>query len=127
MQNSRFKQVFLWLMAAFYTVAGINHFLMPVLYLSVMPPYLPFPLLLVYFSGLAETSLGILLLIPRFSRLAAWGIIALLVAIFPANIEMFLHPDRFPQIPEWIFWVRLPLQAELIGWAYWFTKLPDAL
>ena len=116
------KPIFKWIMALFYIVAGINHFLNPAIYVHIMPPYLPLPLSLVYLSGLFEIMFGFLLLIPRFTRLAAWGVIALLIAVFPANVHMALHPELTPQLPVVSLWIRLPLQGLLIVWAYWFTQ-----
>lgn len=75
------------------------HFVRPDFYMKIMPPYLPFHLELVYLSGLFEIALGLLLLDPRFSRLAAWGIIALLIAIFPANIYVYRNQDLLPASP----------------------------
>ena len=118
----RLKMALMGLMGLLYIVAGVNHLLHPQLYVAIMPPYLPFPLQLVYVSGLCEIFLGILLWVHRYSRLAAWGIMALLVAVFPANIQMALHPEVFPQLPVTGLWLRLPLQGLLILWAYWFTR-----
>jgi uncharacterized membrane protein len=120
--KERVKTVFKVLMGLLYIAAGTNHFRNPALYVSIMPPYLPFHLELVYLSGILEILLGVLLLIPRYSHLAAWGIIALLIAIFPANINMALHPELTPQFPNVALWLRLPLQVILILWAYWFTR-----
>ncbi len=107
-------------MSLFYCVAGLMHFIRPKIYLKIMPPYLPRPLLLVYLSGAAETGLGLLLLAPAFRALAAWGIIAMLIAIFPANIYMAQQPRRF-KIPRWALLIRLPVQGLLILWAYLYT------
>jgi uncharacterized membrane protein len=101
--------------------AGVLHLVNPAFYLRIMPPYLPWPLELVYLSGLFEIGLGLLLLVPRFARLASWGIIALLIAVFPANIHVYLHQDLFPA-PPLLHLLRLPLQALLILWAYWHTR-----
>jgi len=101
--------------------AGIMHFLNPGLYLKIMPPYLPLHYELVILSGIFEVLLGILLLVPRFSQLAAWGIIALLIAVFPANIYLFQNQDILPA-PAIVHLLRLPLQGLLILWAYWYTK-----
>src|SRR5207248_11723419 len=90
-----------------------------------VPPYLPWPLALVIISGLAEMGLGALLLAPRWSALAAWGLIALLIAVFPANLHMALHPWLYPWASAALLWLRLPLQALLIAWAYWHTR-PEA-
>jgi len=104
-----------------FVLAGLYHFINPAFYLRMMPSYLPWHLFLVYLSGFFETALGILLLIPKYTRLAAWGMIALLIAVFPANVNMALNPQLFPDLPRFALWLRLPLQAVLIAWAYWFT------
>ena len=103
-----------------FIVAGSLHFLKPAPYVKIMPPALPAPLLLVYVSGFCEVALGALVF-TRFAPLAAWGLIALLVAVFPANIHMALPPELFPKIPPAVLWWRLPLQGVLIAWAYWYT------
>ena len=86
-----------------------------------MPPYLPAHPVLVFLSGLCEISLGLLLLEPRLSRPAAWGLIALLVAVFPANIYLYQHQEIFP-LPYPAHLLRLPLQGVLILWAYQYAK-----
>lgn len=111
----------LWLMGTLYMAAGLNHFLHPDFYVKIMPPYLPWHLELVYLSGVAEILLGALVLVPQWRALAAWGIIALLIAVFSANLHMALHPDDYANIPPAILWLRLPLQGVLIAWAYWYT------
>lgn len=111
-----------WLFGILFVLAGINHFLNPDFYLRIMPPYLSWHLFLVYLSGVFEIILGALLLIPKFSRLAAWGLIALLIAIFPANIYMAMNTELFPEFNPLLIWLRLPLQFLLIAWAYWLTK-----
>jgi uncharacterized membrane protein len=124
---SLIKRVLLWVMGIFYVTAGVNHFANADFYLPMMPPYLPAHLALVYLSGVAEIVLGIAVLIPRFRPLAAWGLIALLIAIFPANLHMALYDvpvgGRTQGLGIWN-WVRLPLQGVLIAWAYWYTR-PD--
>jgi uncharacterized membrane protein len=104
-----------------FALAGLYHFINPAFYLRMMPPYLPWHHFLVYLSGFFEATLGLLLLVPRYTRLAAWGLIALLVAVFPANVFMALNPQLFPGIPPLVLWLRLPLQAVFIAWAYLFT------
>ena len=118
------RAVLKWILGLLFVVAGVNHFLMPQTYVAIMPPYLPGPVTLVYLSGAAEVLLGAMLLIPRFQTFAAWGLIALLIAIFPANLHMALNPGEFPDIPPAALWIRLPLQAVLVAWAYWFTRKP---
>nr|WP_264308563.1 DoxX family protein [Nodosilinea nodulosa] len=112
-------------MALFYIFAGTNHFLNSPFYVSMMPPYLPWHSFLVALSGVFEILLGALLLLPRYSQLAAWGLIALLIAVFPANVHMATHGELFPAISPVLLWVRLPLQGVLIAWAYWHTR-PEA-
>ncbi len=116
------KQIPKYLLAALFILGGINHFVMPEFYLQIMPPYLPAPLFLVYLSGFFETGLGIALLIPKFSRRAAWGIILTLIAVFPANIYMAMNAEKFPDLSPLLIYLRLPLQFVLIAWAFWFTK-----
>ena len=111
------------LLAALMTAAGVLHFLKPKPYLRIMPAGLPAPLMLVYISGFFEILGGLGLLLPQTQRFAAWGLIALLVAVFPANINMAINKiglGRKPP-PTWVLWARLPLQGLLIAWAYWYT------
>ena len=118
------KRVLLWLMGLFYVFAGVMHFVNTDFYLRIMPDYLPAHRELVYLSGVAEILLGILVLIPATTEAAAWGVIALLIAVFPANVHMALH--NIPMQPEAApnpvaLWLRLPLQGVLIAWAWWYT------
>lgn len=118
----RLKTATRYLFGTFFIVAGLNHFVNTDFYLRIMPPYLPWHLALVYVSGIAETALGILLLSRRWSTIAAWGLFALLIAIFPANLYMALNAELFPQFSPILLWLRLPLQGILIAWAYWYTR-----
>ena len=111
-----------WVFGIAFVLAGINHFRSPDFYLRMMPPVFPAHLFLVYLSGVFEIALGILLLIPRFQRFAAWGLIALLIAVYPANIYMALNPNIFPEISPAAQYIRLPIQFILIAWAYWLTR-----
>lgn len=108
-------------MAFLYIIAGINHFRSPGMYLRIIPPIFKNPKLINTLSGAAEIVLGILLLFPFSKRFAAWGIIALLIAIFPANLFMFQDKKASFGLPKWILFVRLPLQIVLIYWAYQYT------
>ncbi|MGI8811341.1 MAG: DoxX family protein [Pyrinomonadaceae bacterium] len=105
-----------------FILAGLNHFIDPAFYLKIMPPYLPWHVALVLISGAAESLLGVMLLMRRFERWAAWGLISLLIAVFPANVYMVQHSELFPDIPVVALWLRLPLQAVLILWAYIYTR-----
>ena len=116
------RRILKYLLAAFFTVAGANHFIKPSWYLKIMPPALPYPLLLVYLSGLLETALGLALLSHRLERKAGWGLAALLLAIFPANLNMALHPEAFPGFKPWLLWLRLPFQFVLIALVLWSVR-----
>nr|MBA2737372.1 DoxX family membrane protein [Pyrinomonadaceae bacterium] len=111
-----------YLLAFGFVPAGINHFINADFYLKIMPPVLPAPLFLVYLSGIFEIALGITLLLPKFTRLAAWGLIALLIAVFPANVYMAMNTGLFPEFNPTAIYLRLPLQIVLIAWAYYFTR-----
>lgn len=108
------------ILATFFTVAGAAHFTSPKIYLPMMPDYLPWHLALIYASGVAEMAGGIGICFPKWRWLAGWGLIALLVAVFPANVHMLMNqmPLNGKIVPEWILWVRLPLQALMIAWVY---------
>lgn len=116
------KTVSLYLMAAFYVLAGVAHFRSPGWYLKIMPPGLPYPLELVYLSGAIEIGLGLALLVPATRIPAAWGVIALLVAVFPANLYHWQSGGAGMQIPAWVLAARLPFQGVLIAWAWVHTR-----
>ena len=123
----KLKPLSRYFLALFFIAAGLNHFWHTPFYAAMMPPYLPAPLALVYLSGVAEIGLGALLLFLRWQVIAGWGLIALSVAVFPANLHMALNPELFTQFSSAGLWLRLPLQAVVIAWAYWYTRpAPDA-
>jgi uncharacterized membrane protein len=111
-------------LAIFFIGAGIMHFVAPDAYIRIVPPLLPMPHLLVILSGIAEILGGIGLLVPFTQRAAAWGLVALLVAVFPANIYMAVAHLPAPGIlgQSWAQWLRLPLQIPLIFWAWRYTR-----
>jgi uncharacterized membrane protein len=113
------RKLSIGLLAVLFIAAGVNHFVSPSVYLKIMPVYLPWQLALVYVSGFFEVAGGVGLAVPRLRRAAGWGLTALLVAVFPANVEMVLNADRFPEIPFWALVARLPLQGLLIVWVWW--------
>ena len=102
-------------LALLFVGAGLLHFVRPATYLAIMPPQLPQPLILVYISGFFELLGGLGLLPARTRRLAGWGLLALLVAVFPANVYMALIHEQM-NIPSWLAWGRLPLQLPLMWW-----------
>lgn len=115
------KTLSLYAMAAFYILAGLSHFFATKFFLRIMPPYIPWHKPIVYLSGLAEIGLGALLLQKEYSSWAAWGIIALLIAVFPANLYHYTSGGAGMRIPQWALFLRLPLQAVLVIWAWWHT------
>lgn len=124
---SRTKHLLLWVMAILYAFAGFNHLLNPDFYIAIMPPGLPNPEWLNLLSGLAEIVLGVFILEPRVRVYAAWGIIALLIAVFPANVYVALENVGFdgPGTGNPAFnWIRLPFQGLFAVWAWWYTQ-PD--
>jgi uncharacterized membrane protein len=109
-------------MGGLYILAGLGHFAFRSAYEHVMPGYLPAHQALVLLSGAAEMAGGLGVLIPGRRRAAAWGLVCLLVAVFPANLWMAQHPELSPGVPVWLLWLRLPLQLPLIWWAFRYTK-----
>ncbi|MFD1873869.1 DoxX family membrane protein [Hymenobacter bucti] len=107
----------LYVLAALFVGAGVLHFLRPETYLRIMPPALPAPRLLVLLSGAAEVAGGLGLLVPATRRAAAWGLLALLLAVFPANIYMLQLAGQL-HLPAWALWARLPLQPLLMWWVW---------
>jgi uncharacterized membrane protein len=109
--------------AVFYIAVGSLHFIKPAPYLTIMPPYIPWHAAMVRVSGAFEILGGLGLLVPATRRAAAWGLVALLIAVFPANIYMAMHPVEAgaASIVPVLRWGRLPLQALLIWWLLWCT------
>ncbi len=118
------KEILRYLLAAFVISAGVGHFLWPEPFVRIVPDYLPNPLLLVYVSGFFEILGGIGLLIPKVARWAAWGLIALFIAVLPANVYMAMNniPLGDTIVPNYVLWARLPAQLLLILWAWWYTR-----
>ncbi|MBK9752029.1 MAG: DoxX family protein [Nannocystis sp.] len=121
---SMLKRVFCVLLTVVMLLAGAAHFTMTATYVAIMPSFLPFPLALVYLSGVLEIVLGLGLQIPALRRLAAWGLVALLIAVLPANINQAVHnlqPEGL-QMSQTMLWVRIPMQLVFIAWAFWLTR-----
>lgn len=117
-------------MGLVYVLAGCLHFVAPETYERVVPPQFPRPRTLVYLSGIAEVVLGVGVLFERTRRPSAWGLVALLVAVFPANVYMATGdefdlqdlPAQLRDPHDAALWARLPLQAVLVAWAWWYTE-----
>jgi len=115
------ETIALYILAGFLIFAGISHFTKKLFFIKAMPPYIPKHEEMVIISGIAEIILGIGLLFSQTQFLAAWGIILLFIAVSPANIYMATS-GKFKKMPQWLLWLRLPLQIVLIAWAYRYTK-----
>ena len=113
-------------LAAFFAFAGTMHFVRPRSYIAIMPDYLPAHRELVYASGAAEIAGGLGTLPARTRRAAGWWLAATMVAVFPANLHMALHPQRYRGIPRGLLYARLPVQALFIAWALRATRQLDA-
>lgn len=112
-----------WSLAAFFIGAGVNHFVMPRPYEQIVPPRLKGNAkLLVQVSGVAELAGGVGVLVPGTRRLSGLGLIALLAAVFPANVHMAREPEHFRKIPRWALYARLPLQPLMMLWAWRATR-----
>ncbi|BAZ69738.1 MAG: DoxX family protein [Pelatocladus maniniholoensis HA4357-MV3] len=123
----RRKEILRGVLAVAIIFVGITHFIRPEQYARIVPPPFP-PFASVYISGFFEILGGIGLMIPFVSVAAAWGLIALFIAVFPANIYMTIHNINVEGIPhnQLLYIARLPFQAVLIAWAYWYTRKPEA-
>lgn len=106
------------IISLFFTIGGIAHFVFIDEFISIIPSYLAYPKTLVIISGIFELLGAIGLLFPQTRMLSGYGLIALIMAVFPANINMALHPQQYPNIPELVLWIRLPLQFIFI-WFVW--------
>ena len=110
--------------AIFFVAAGILHFVRPEMYEAIMPEQLPAHRELVYASGVAEIAGGVAVLPRQSARWGGWFLIATLIGVFPANVNMAINHIPFGDYdtPVWALWARLPLQVVFIAWAWWYTR-----
>jgi uncharacterized membrane protein len=106
-------------LVAFMVAIGVAHFVHPAPFVSIVPAFLPAPLVLVLVSGFFEVLGAVGLLVPRVRRAASWGLVLLYASVFPANLNMVVHPELGQGIPLWALWARLPFQLLFITWALW--------
>ena len=111
--------VFFW-----FFVGGIAHFTSTDFFVSIVPSWVPCPLWAVYVSGVIEVILAILIFFPFVRQLAGWGLIALTMAVTPANVNMYMHPEQFPDASETAYLLRLIVQVVLLFIIWWSTRLP---
>ncbi|MEO6875627.1 MAG: DoxX family membrane protein [Opitutaceae bacterium] len=121
------RQILRWALTVFFVVAGANHFRAPAVYLGMMPPWLPAPAMFNAMAGIAEILGGLGLCFLATRRVAGWGLIALLVAVFPANVHVALQ-GRMPgfDFSPLTLWLRLPFQAVFIAWVWWVAVKREA-
>ena len=122
MKEKNIKLFSIIIMSIFYVSVGVNHFTTPEWFLQIVPPCLPYKLELVYISGFLEILLGVMLLIPATRFYAAWGLILLLIAVYPANIYLAQTNGAAMNTTPFVAWGRLPFQFVFIALAYWHTK-----
>lgn len=111
----------IYIMGSMYIFAGLMHFIKPKAYMKIMPKYIPYHLTMVYVSGICEMLFGTLLFSPQTQSIGAWGIIATLIAVFPANIYMLTSYKGKRLWYKIALWLRLPIQLLLISWAYQYV------
>ena len=114
--------VFLW-----FSIGGVMHFVAPDFFLKIVPPQLPLRREAVYITGFFELAGALALLLPKWRRVAGWGLIALTVAVTPANVYMWTHSHLFPRIPESILALRLVVQVALLVAIWWATQPHSAM
>ena len=112
--------VFLWFFGG-----GIGHFTSVDFFVSIVPPWVPYPLWVVYISGVIEIALALLILWPAARPLAGWGLIALTLAVTPANVHMYMNPELFPDATQEAYLVRLIVQVLLLALIWWSTRRPE--
>ena len=120
---SWYRLLLLLALSLFFINVGVDHFINPDFYLNIMPDYLPFHAEAVYLSGFFEILGGIVVLIPKLRALARWGLISLLIAVFPANIYMAMNPNLFSEFSLELLYFRLPLQFVFIFWVLKATEM----
>jgi uncharacterized membrane protein len=105
-----------------YISVGVVHWTATKFLAAIVPDYLPAHRELVIVSGAIATAAGVAVLVPATRRPAAWVIVAWLIAVYPANLWMVQHPERYRPIPEWMLWARLPFQLPAVWWAWLYTR-----
>jgi uncharacterized membrane protein len=125
--RNKLKQFLIYPMSLLYVVAGANHFIKPEFYKQLMPTYLPYHYEIIFISGVFEVALGLGLIFMKTRRTSAWGIVALLIAVYPANIYMWMNNVQIDghATPALFHYIRLPMQFVLLYWAYLYTKKTD--
>jgi len=125
--NTKLRQSGLLFLILMFLLAGVNHFNNPNFYVSIMPPYLPLHSELAFIAGFFEIIGALGLLFSSTRKISGYGLLFLLILIFPANVHMAVHPEYFPQYSALSIYLRLPLQFIFIAWVYWATLRKKAI
>lgn len=123
-RSDKARRLGVYSVTLWFGVGGIGHFAATGFFASIVPPYLPHPYALVYVSGVFELLGVIGLLIPQTRRAAGIGLFLLTIAVTPANVQMWLHPQRYPVAPQWVYLLRLFIQIGLLACIWWSTQPP---
>jgi len=115
------RRIGLGFVVAWFLIGGTFHFIATPAFVSIVPPYAPWPEFWVLFTGVCEIAGALGLLIPKLRRVAVWALIALTICVTPANLEMALHAERYPAIGAPILWLRMAFQPVLI-WIIWWSS-----
>lgn len=121
------RSILIALLGFAFVSVGITHFTNSDFFVAIVPPYLPAPLALVYISGFFEILGGVGILVPKLRTTAGWGLIALLIAVFPANIHMAMNPEQFPDLSPTALYIRLPIQFVMIAVVWWAALKPTKI
>lgn len=123
MKKSTQQQLGLAVVSGWFFLGGIGHFVQTDFFVSIVPPYIPWPVAAVYASGVFELLGALAVLLPARRRLAGLGLFLLTLCVTPANVNMWLHPDLFPDFPAWAYGARLVVQVLLLACIWWSTQL----
>ena len=120
------KKIGLVVVFSWFFFGGVGHFLLTEFFVSIVPPWVPWPLAAVYISGIFELLGAIGVTRARYRPVAGLGLIALTLAVTPANVHMWLNPEQYDYVPEWLLGLRLLVQVALL-WCIWWSTVSDAL
>lgn len=126
MKNLKLKYAGLAIVFIWFAVGGVFHFVSPDQFVRIVPPYLPYPLALVYVSGVFELLGAIGILLPKWRSRAGIGLFILTICVTPANVYMWMNPQLFPTIGETLLGIRLIVQIALFACIWWATRTPTA-
>lgn len=116
------KRIGIGIVFSWFFFGGLGHFLLTQFFVSIVPPWVPWPLAAVYVSGVFELLGAVGVLVPAYRSLAGAGLFLLTIAVTPANVHMWLNPEKFPNFPESVLTARLVVQMALLWCIWWSTR-----